>query len=68
MIEPVLVGIAIDNMGQKLITVFNLITIAEVTLVTAIILFIDLLLRRHKSVDVYFERLKSKFPQEFVLG
>ena len=68
LIEPVLVSIAIDNMSQKLITVFTLITIAWVTLVAAIIPFIDLLHRRDKSVDAYFERSKSKFPQEFVLG
>ena len=54
LIEPVMVSISIDNTGQELITVFTLITIVGVILVAAIILFIDLLHRRHKSIDPSF--------------
>ena len=54
LIEPAMVSISIDNAGQELITAFTLITIVGVTLVAAIILFIDLLHRRHKSIDPSF--------------
>jgi len=55
LIEPVMISISVDNTGKKLATVFTLVGIVVVTLMTAISMFIYLLHRRQKIVEASFE-------------